>query len=217
MKRLGFLTTFILALTFCVKAQDIANPYPDYDEFTFIDMDFKQNLATPTVDNHLRKLLAKAVKDEADRFQQKLPDALKKVVGVSLIRDGEVLVVTYPADELFNPNDSLFSKYADRALQTILPLMKDPYRYKVVFAVSTDDTGSESYRYALADARMNSIFDWFEKMMDANKIKEELVVIPEPLASDEPLADNLTRENRRKNRRIEFYFVPGPSLIDSLK
>ncbi|MCM1348830.1 MAG: hypothetical protein NC338_05405 [Firmicutes bacterium] len=215
MKRFCFLLLIFSAIA--AYSQPAENPYPDYLEELFLDMDFKQNLATPEVPDDLKPALNSYMKKTADQFQKKLPDALKKVIKVGLVRNGEVMVVTYPADELFNPNDTLFSKYAERALQEIIPLMKDPYIYKVVYAVSTDNTGSDLYRASLTDARMNSIYDWFWKRFDDNKIPDEIVVIPESLSSDEPVADNLTRENRRKNRRIDFYFVPGPKLISMLK
>lgn len=214
-KRL-YLLLALVCLSSGIYAQDKADPYPDYLEELFLDMDFKENLATPEVPAQLHQELVKYMKTTADQFQKKLPDALKKVIKVALIRNDEVLVVTYPADELFVPNDTLFSKYADKSLQEIVPLMKDPYLYKVVYAVNSDDTGSESYRYALTDARMNTIYDWFWKKFDDGKIPEEIVVIPETLGSEEPVADNLTRDNRRRNRRVDFYFVPGPRLIENL-
>lgn len=207
----------LVANGFILHGQVQDNPYPDYLEEVFLDMDFKQNLATPEVPADVKGPLANYMRTAADQFQKRLPDAVKSVVKVGLIRNNEVMVVTYPADELFNPNDTLFSKYAEKSLQLIVPLMKDPYLYKVVYAVSSDDTGSDTYRASLTDARMNSIYDWFWKQFDDRKIPEEIVVIPESLGSDEPIADNLTRDNRRKNRRVEFYFVPGPGLIASLK
>lgn len=88
--------------------------------------------------------------------------------------------------------------------------------YKVVYTVNSDNTGSESYRDALTDARMNTIYDWFWKKIDERKIPEELVIIPESFGSEKPVADNLSRENRRQNRRVEFYFIPGPRLIEKL-
>lgn len=193
------------------------DPYPDYLEEVFMDMDFEQNLATPTVPANLHTAVTTYMRNTASQFQKKLPDALKKVISVDMTRNGEAFIVTYPADELFNPNDTLLSKYADRSLQELLPLMKDPYLYKVVYSVNSDDTGSESYRYSLTDARMNSLYDWLLKKIDDHKIPEEIIIIPETSGSLRPLADNLTRENRRKNRRVEFYFIPGPRLIENLQ
>lgn len=199
------------------KAQNqTANPYPDYLEEVYLDMNFDQNLVTPEVPQQLHASVAAAMRTTAEQFQSHLPEALKKVIRVDLTRGGEVLIVTYPSEELFNPNDTLLSRYADKALQAILPLMKDPYMYKVMFAVNSDDTGSESYRDNLTEARQYSIYDWFFRNFDNGKIPEDIVVIPQGLGSTRPLPgiDFLTRDNRRKNRRVEFYFIPGPKLIE---
>lgn len=196
------------------SAQTAENPYPDFLEEVFMDMDFSENLATPKVPQEAKPGVAARMKSIAETFSKRLPEAMRSVIGTRLDRDNEVFVVTYPADELFNPNDTLLSKYADRSLQELIPLMKDPYLFKVVYAVSCDNTGSETYQGELTDTRMNSLYDWVWKMIDANKIPEEMIIIPESLAASSPVADNLTRENRRKNRRIEFYFIPGPKLIE---
>lgn len=213
MKHLTIILT-CLAIWFSSSAQNAQDPYPDFLEEVFMDMDFAQNLAAPEVPRESKAGVVERIKAVADAFSKRLPEAMKSVVETRLERNNEVFVVTYPADELFNPNDTLLSKYADRALQEIIPLMKDPYLFKIVYAVSSDNTGSETYQGELTDTRMNSIYDWFWKMIDANKIPEEIIVIPESLAASHPVADNLTRENRRKNRRIEFFFIPGPKLIE---
>lgn len=219
LKRLIILSAAIIT-GFALEAQNQAvNPYPDYLEEVYLDMDFDQNLVTPEVPQQLRTSVAAAMRTTAEQFQSHLPEAMKKVIRVDLIRNGEVLIVTYPSEELFNPNDTLLSRYADRALQAILPLMKDPYMYKVMFAVNSDDTGSETYRDNLTEARQYSIYDWFFRNFDNGKIPEDIVVIPQGLGSSRPLpgTDFLTTDNRRKNRRVEFYFIPGPKLIDMVK
>lgn len=216
LKRFLILASIILTgLGLQAQNQD-SNPYPDYLEEVYLDMDFDQNLVTPEVPAQLHTAIAAAMRTTAEQFQNHLPEAMKKVISVELTRNGEVLIVTYPSEELFNPNDTLLSRYAERALQAILPLMKDPYMYKVMFAVNSDDTGSESYRDNLTEARQYSIYDWFFRNFDNGKIPEDIVVIPQGLGSSRPLpgTDFLTRENRRKNRRVEFYFIPGPKLIE---
>ncbi len=199
------------------KAQgDKTDPYPDYLEEIFMDMDFNQNLTTPEVPKNLKKKVAQYVKKAAEEFQSQLPPQIAGSVKVELTRNGEVLLVTFPSEELFNPNDTLLSKYADRSLQTLVPLMKDPYLYKVVYAVSSDDTGTETYRNELTDARMNSLYDWLLDRIDDGSVPEEIIIIPETWGSSRPIpgTEQPSRDNRRKNRRVEFYFIPGPRLIE---
>lgn len=212
-----FIFTSVFLTYFSVKAQTPDDPYPDYVEEAFLDMDFEENLLTPAVPQGLNSALSAHVRRIAEEFSKNLPRQYKKQVSVDLTRNGEVMIVTYPSEDVFNPNDTLISKYGERALQEIIPLMTNPYRFKIVYAVHSDDTGSTGYRYQLTDARMNSLYDWFLKKFDDGKIPEELVVIPETLGSDRPLTDNKTRAHRRANRRIEFYFVPGPALFEELK
>ena len=211
------LSMLFLLVGAIASAQSPEDPYPDYLEEVFLDMDFEQNLVTPTVPNEIRGAVASYMRTVAETFQRQLPDAMKKVIKDDLLKNSNsAIVITYPCDELFIPNDTLFSKFADKSLQPLLPLMKDPFMYKVVYTVNSDNTGSESYRDALTDARMNTIYDWFWKKIDERKIPEELVIIPESFGSEKPVADNLSRENRRQNRRVEFYFIPGPRLIEKL-
>jgi len=216
MRYLIITSLFLFAGLWC-GAQNVSDPYPDYLEEVFLDMDFEQNLVTPSIPSELKGAVASHMHTVAETFQRQLPDAMKKVIKVDLLKNSNsAIVVTYPCDELFVPNDTLLSRYADKALLPLQSLMKDPYMYKVVYTVNSDDTGSETYRYALTDARMNSIYDWFWKKIDENKIPEELVIIPESFGSEKPVADNNTRDNRRQNRRVEFYFIPGPRLIETL-
>lgn len=208
-----------MLFVFCLAAhaQTEADLYPDYLEETFMDMDFEGNLASPAVPDNLKKSVSDYVKKNAEEFQRSLPGQVSGSVKVELTRKGEVILVTYPSEELFNPNDTLLSRYADRSLQALLPLMKDPYMYKVVYAVSCDDTGTDSYRYALTDARMNSIYDWLLDKIDEGRIPEEIIIIPDTWGASRPLpgTSQPSRENRRKNRRVEFYFIPGPRLIET--
>ena len=210
------LTLFLAMCSFSATAQD-ADPYPDYLEEVFMDMSFEENLETPAVPANMHTAVTTYMRNTAAQFQKKLPDALKKVITVDMTRNGESFIVTYPIDELFNPNDTLLSKYADRSLQELLPLMKDPYQFKVVYSVNSDNTGSESYRFSLTDTRMNSLYDWLLDKIDEHKIPEEIIIIPESSGSTRQIANNLTRENRRKNRRVEFYFIPGPRLLENLQ
>lgn len=215
---LSVLLLVCLTYSWTYAQESLTDPYPDYLEETFMDMDFSQNLATPEVPKNLKKKVAAYVKKAAEDFQSQLPPQLAGSVKVERTRGGEVMLITFPSEELFNPNDTLLSKYADRSLHSILPLMKDPYLYKIVYAVSSDDTGTDMYRNQLTDARMNSLYDWLLDRIDDGSIPEEIIIIPETWGASRPLpgTEQPTRDNRRKNRRIEFYFIPGPRLIETL-
>ena len=64
---------------------------------------------------------------------------------------------------------------------------------------------------------MNSIYDWLLDKIDEGRIPEEIIIIPDTWGASRPLpgTSQPSRENRRKNRRVEFYFIPGPRLIET--
>lgn len=204
------LVLFSSILLFCpinVQAQSgNGQLYPGYNEETFMDMDFDPNLLTPEVPAAARNTIAD--------YMRKTANSMKSAYIIDLMRDDEVLIVSIPTDEVFLPNDTLLSEYASKQLDPLLRLMSDPYMYKIVVAVHTDDTGSEHYRDMLSTARLNSIYDWFMDEIDAGKLSEDLIIIPFSMASSDPIQLNDTRAHRRENRRLEFYFIPGPKMID---
>lgn len=180
--------------------------YPGYNEETFMDMDFDPNLLTPEIPVPSRAVVADYIRKTAN--------SLKSAYTIDLMRDDEVFIVSIPTDEIFLPNDTLLSDYAPKQLDPMLRLMSDPFMYKIVVAVHTDDTGSEHYRDMLSTARLNSIYDWLMDAIDSGLLSEDLIIIPFSMASSDPIQLNDTRAHRRENRRIEFYFIPGPKMIE---
>ncbi|MDE7410658.1 MAG: OmpA family protein [Paramuribaculum sp.] len=188
-------------------AQELRVPYPDYHEEVFMDMDFEQNLFTPEVPAELQNTISDYMVKTANSI--KIPNT-----SVDIMRESDVIAVTIPSDELFLPNDTLLDRNADKYLSKLIPLMKDPYMYKVLVSVHSDDTGSNEYLSTLTDLRQNSIYEWLLNQIDNGKLSEDLVIIPFAMGNSEYLMDNDTRENRRENRRVEFYFIPGPKLME---
>ena len=207
-----YLLTVVCSLIFSVNslaqsADDLPSPYPDYQEDEFMDMDFEPNLMTPKVPAEAQKAVSSYI--------NKVGKSLKNKYTIDITRNNDVFVVVVPTDDLFLPNDTLFSKDADRILTPVLDFMKDPYMYKIVVALHTDDTGSEGYRQNLSTSRIYSVYDWLMDEIDEGKISEDIVIVPYAMGSNMPLVSNDTRKNRKENRRLEFYFIPGPKLIEN--
>lgn len=182
------------------------NPYLNYSEEVFMDMDFEPNLTTPIVPEKAKEALKKSVLDTAKKLH---------VAGnIDLMRDDEVIAVTIPTDRLFYPNDTILTDDADAILRPLLAPIEDPMMFKVVIAVHTDDTGSELYREYLSISRLNSVYDWFMNQIEKGHLNENLIIIPFSMASLMPLQPNDSRKKRSENRRLEIYYVPGPKLID---
>ncbi|MDE6048680.1 MAG: OmpA family protein [Paramuribaculum sp.] len=188
-------------------AQAYVDPYKDYSEETFMDMDFLPNINTPAVGAKEKETVRKTVLAAAN--------SLKSKFIVDLVRDDEVFIASISTDELFLPNDTLMTEKADDILEPLLAPMRDPMAYKIVIAVHTDDTGSETYRENLSTARLNSVYDWFMNRIDEGTLSEQLLIIPFAMGGSMPLAPNNSRENRKGNRRLEVYFIPGPSIISA--
>lgn len=189
------------------KDDRYTDPYKGFAEEAYMDMDFLPNISTPEVHEKAKGGVKKAVRNLAEQ--------LKNRATVDLVRNDEVVLVTFPTDDLFLPNDTMLTTEGASRLAPLLPHMANPMMYKIVLAVHTDDTGSDYYRDELSTARLNSIYDWFMLAVDSGQLQENLIIIPFAMSNSMPLADNNTRAHRAQNRRLEVYFIPGPQLIDT--
>lgn len=159
-----------------------------------------ENLYTPK--------LGKAADAIAD-FQLETARSLKKEkYNVELMRDGEVIVVTIYANQLFNPNDTTLSDVGDIVLRPFVKYLDTPGLYKMILVMHSDNTGSAQYTGQISRSRVDAVYDWFERVTGSR------YVVPYALGSVEPLYPNNSVENRRKNRRLEIYLVPGYEMID---
>lgn len=127
-------------------------------------------------------------------------------------RDGMVLMVTVPASELFAPNDTIISHSAPQKLKPLAQPLRVPDKYKLLVVVHSDDTGSEEYLYDLTRARADAIRNWI-----AGQGIPVDGVVPYGLGYDEPVSVEVSRKGRAANRRVEFYYVPGPIMLEELK
>ena len=128
---------------------------------------------------------------------------------VEAFRNKEVLLITIPAHLLFAPNETELRRGAQDYLAPIKRYLKDPDMFRVLLVMHTDNTGSEEYREQITIERVNSVFDWFE---DSGANTSYLFSYA--LADDMPLLNNDSMENRRQNRRLEVYLVPGKKMVE---
>ncbi len=127
-------------------------------------------------------------------------------------REGMVLMVTVPVSDLFNANDTLLSRVAPHKLKVLANQLRTPDKYKMLIVVHSDDTGSEEYLNNLTRARADAIRRWI-----ADQGIPVSGIVPYGLGYDEPISSEQSRKGRAANRRVEFYFVPGPIMIEELK
>ena len=131
---------------------------------------------------------------------------------VEAFRNKEVLLITIPAHLLFEPNETELRATAAEYLTPIKRYLKEPDMFRVMLVMHTDNTGSDEYRDRVTVERVNSVFDWFE---DSGANTRYLFSYA--LGDEMPLKPNDSMENRRQNRRLEIYLVPGKKMVEQAK
>lgn len=163
-------------------------------------------IATPEVPEKASRAVKTYMRQQAESLNRLGYD-------VKSTRNGEVLIVAIPTDKLFAPNATVLQEaYAQKLLEPFIAYFKTPGRYKLLFAIHTDDTGKESYTERIATDRVLSVCNWFEKHVDGVGPLHGFGV-----GALDPLVPNTSRENRAKNRRLEIFIVPDTELIKNVR
>lgn len=200
MKR--FTHIFLLVLTLLIVGQQPLDAKDDYDIY---DLSLDENLDLPEIKNEKQA-------DKIQDYQYDIAIGFKQSnYEVEVMRDGEVIVITIPASQLFDANDTVLNKVGVELLKPFLRMVKNPGFYKMLLVMHSDDTGSEYYTLNLSRQRVNAIFDWFEENGSVD------YVVPYALGDTDPLVDNNSVENRKRNRRLEIYLVPEKTMIQQAK
>ena len=150
--------------------------------------------------------------DRIQDYQYQVAVALKKSnYDVELMRDEEVVVVTIPASQLFNANDTVLTSVGMSLLKPFVKFLKNPGFYKMLLVMHSDNTGSDKYTLNLTRDRVNAVFDWFDENASVD------YVVPYALGDTDPIVDNNSMTNRKRNRRLEIYLVPEDGMIAQAK
>ena len=193
-----------LSACFSASAQKSRNQQPVSEAAAELTLD--QNLKVPVVPEKLKKNLTAYMRKEAENLH-------KLGYRGETMRQGEIVIVTVPTDPLFPPNDSVLNVVeANRLLKPLASYMRTPERYKILMAVHTDDTGSENYTFNLSEARILSIYEYFDKIAQHTDC-----LTGYPMGNSRPETNNSSRALRAQNRRVEFYIVPDRELIQTLQ
>lgn len=189
---------FALAACFCLSSQA-------KNKVDIFDLTFDDNFKLPAIS---KAIVAQRVQE----FQNNQAITLiKNNLEVELTRNGEVIIVTIPADELFAPNDTTLLNKSKDILSKFLKFTKSPGMYKMLLVMHSDNTGTHEYAQKLTSARVNSVYEWF----DANGGTK--TVVPYAFGEIQPLQNNDSMEKRRLNRRLEIYIVPDEEMINQAK
>lgn len=175
----------------------------ELDEMDFIEM--LNSVDTGSASSLIQKFQAKEGKNRLLNGKYNPGGECK----VEAFRNKEVLLVTIPADLLFDPNETELKTGAQEYLSPIKRYLKEPDMFRVMLVMHTDNTGSEEYRDRLTLSRVDSVFDWFEDSGANTKY-----LFSYALGDEMPLKPNDSMENRRQNRRLEIYLVPGKKMVE---
>ena len=175
------------------------------DDYDIYDLSLDENLVTPQIKNSKQA-------DKIQDFQYDMAVAFKRSnYEVEVMREGEVIVVTLPASLLFEPNDTVLTTLGESQLKPFLRMIKNPGFYKLLLVMHSDNTGSSEYTLNLTRQRVNVIFDWFDENGSVD------YVVPYALGETDPIVDNNSVENRKRNRRLEIYLLPEKTMIQQAK
>lgn len=169
------------------------------------ELSLDENLMTPEIKNNKQA-------DKIQEFQYEMAVAFKRSnYDVEIMRDDEVIIVTIPASQLFEPNDTVVSKLGETQLKPFLKMIQVPGVYKLLLVMHSDNTGSQEYTLNLTRQRVNAIYDWFDENGSVD------YVVPYALGDTDPIVDNNSVENRKTNRRLEIYLVPEHLMLQQAK
>lgn len=191
----------VLALML-LSGQQPLNAKDDHDIY---ELSLDENIVTPEIKNDKQA-------DKIQDFQYEMAVAFKKSnYDVEIMRDDEVIVVTIPASQLFDANDTVLNQIGEAQLKPFVRMMKNPGFYKMLLVMHSDNTGSEVYTLNLTRQRVNAIFDWFDENGSVD------YVVPYALGETDPIVDNNSVENRKRNRRLEIYLIPEKTMLQQAK
>ncbi len=163
------------------------------------------------LDDNIRTPKLGGQKETVRRYQQKIAKQLKASgKNVETTRNGEVVIVTVPANDLFMPNETQLKATAAKYLQPFVGYLDELDFYRMLLVMHSDNTGSEQYTDNLTSQRVLAVLKWMK-----GKVKNDDYIIPYAMGASDPLPDtpNNSVENREKNRRLEIYLVPGKAMI----
>ena len=172
------------------------------DEMDFIEM--LNSVETGKASSLIQKFQAKEGKNRLLNGRYNPSGECK----VEAFRNKEVLLITIPAHLLFDPNETTLKSGAEDYLSPIRRYLKEPDMFRVMLVMHTDNTGSEEYRDKVTMDRVNAVFDWFEESGS-----DTSYLFSYALGDEMPLRPNDSMENRRQNRRLEIYLVPGEKMV----
>jgi outer membrane protein OmpA-like peptidoglycan-associated protein len=138
-----------------------------------------------------------------DNQEKAMREALASVAGVNVVRDGDVLHVTFRSDSQFDVNSFALRPAAQQDVARMAAILKEYDKTNIRIAGHTDATGSESLNQTLSERRAEAVKNI---MLGQGVAGNRLTTIG--FGKSQPIADNATAQGRQLNRRVEIAIVP---------
>jgi outer membrane protein OmpA-like peptidoglycan-associated protein len=124
--------------------------------------------------------------------------------GANVYRQGDTLVVSFPAQVTFGVDSSQIQPGFYRTLDDVSgTLNRYPQSYLDVVG-HTDDTGSEAYNQSLSERRAGSVSNYFR-----SRGVEPARIASYGMGETQPIASNADAYGRQQNRRVELKITPA--------
>jgi len=138
-----------------------------------------------------------------DKKEREVREALAAVEGVNIVRDANVLFITFRSDNQFAVGSYVFNAQAQNDVARLAAIFREDDKNTILVSGHTDSTGSEDINQTLSEKRANAIRNIFV----ANGVAAERVSTV-GLGESQPVASNATEAGRRLNRRVEIRVTP---------
>ncbi|SOC02250.1 OmpA family protein [Rhodobacter maris] len=143
-------------------------------------------------------LIGGAVGNQLDKQAQELRRDLD-TNGVSVVRQGDRLVVTMPQDVLFATDSAAVRPDLQQDLYTLAGSLNRYPNTTVEVVGHTDSDGEAAYNQRLSESRARAVANIL-----VNAGVPQARVVSYGRGEEQPVASNYTPEGKAQNRRVEF-------------
>ena len=123
--------------------------------------------------------------------------------GVSVVRDGDELVLTMPSNITFDTNSSTVKSEFHGVLGSVAEVLAEYDKTYIDIAGHTDSQGSENYNQSLSEQRAISVGNLL-----LGRGIADVRVVALGRGESQPVADNGSANGRAQNRRVDLKLAP---------
>ncbi|MBS3738326.1 OmpA family protein [Mesohalobacter halotolerans] len=190
------------------QSTDYINPQSDIAITGSVNFDNEESLTIYSA------IIKNVIGDKAGAYigneMDKIASQLQETIDYSeLLRAGEGLILEFnsTSDFYFNTGKTNLNYNSKQNLDIIASVLKENPKVHLIIETHTDANGNEEVNMQLSQERVQSIKDYLvEKGIDASRIKTKA------FGENQPKVNNDTKENRQRNRRVEFGFYASEEL-----